>query len=88
MRRATVFAILLTIIVFLFGLWRGRLEAPFRRAQPLVCYEITQDPPKIQVGLTTQFGAEGVTVFKPEFLCAPRDEETARGTPAQTREGW
>jgi hypothetical protein len=71
MRAATVFAILLVIILFLFGLWWGRLEAPFRRTQPLVCYEITQDPPNIPVGLKTQFGGGQVTVLKPEFLCTP-----------------
>lgn len=69
MRPAIAFVVLL-IIIFLAGLWWGRLKAPFR-AKPLVCYSIAQDPPNIEVLLNTQFGGEGVTILRPEFLCTP-----------------
>jgi hypothetical protein len=77
MRTATLVVILL-IVIFLAGLWRGRLNAPFRTT-PLACYSIVENAPNIPVTLTTQFGAEGVTVLAPEFLCTPVTKKLPEG---------
>jgi len=68
--RIVLWAILLSVI-FAIGFRWGKPQAPFKFSAPLSCYQIKQAALNVPVGLSTQFGAEQVTVLNPEFMCTP-----------------